>query len=96
MKVPIEEIRIREGRRRPDTDHVKELADSIRELGLLNPVTIDRENFLIAGIHRLEAAKTLGWIEVECTMSSLEGLWAELAEIDENFVRNDLSAVEYG
>ena len=29
-------------------------------------------------------------------MSSLEGLQAELAEIDENFVRTDLSAIEYG
>ena len=29
-------------------------------------------------------------------MSSLEGLQPELAEIDENFVRTDLSAIEYG
>ena len=33
---------------------------------------------------------------MECTVSSLEGLQAELAEIDENFVRSGLSAVEYG
>lgn len=96
MQVPIEEIKRKDGRRKLDTDHVKELADSIQELGLLNPITIDREYFLIAGLHRLEAAKMLGWIEVECSISSLEGLQAELAEIDENFVRNDLSAVEYG
>ena len=51
---------------------------------------------MIAGLHRLEAAKLLGWTEIECTVSSLEGLQAELAEIDENFVRNDLSPVEYG
>jgi len=75
---------------------VKELADSIRELGLLNPVTVDRENNLIAGLHRLEAVRVLGWNEVECTVSSLEGLQAELAEIDENFVRSGLSAIEYG
>ena len=48
------------GRRNLDMGHVKELADSIRELGLLNPLTIDKENFLIAGLHRLEAVKTLG------------------------------------
>ena len=96
MQVPIEKIKIKEGRRRLDTDHVRELADSIRELGLLNPVTIDSENTLIAGMHRLEAARQLGWSDVECTVSSLGGLQAELAEIDENFVRNDLSAVEYG
>lgn len=96
MKVSIDEIRIKEGRRSLDADHVRELADSIRELGLLNPITIDSENTLIAGLHRLEAARRLGWKEVECSVSSLDGLQAELAEIDENFVRSGLSAVEYG
>ncbi len=96
MQVPIKEIRVKEGRRRLDMGHVKELADSIRELGLLNPVTIDKEKNLIAGLHRLEAVKQLGRSEVECTLSSLDGLQAELAEIDENFVRSGLSAVEYG
>jgi len=62
---------------------------------LLNPITIDREHTLIAGLHRLEAAKLLGWAEIECNVSSLEGLLAELAEVDENVVRKGLSAVEY-
>lgn len=96
MKVPIGEIRIKEGRRSLDAAHVGELADSIRELGLLNPVTIDKDNHLIAGLHRLEAAKALGWTEIDCTVSSLGGLQAELAEIDENIVRSDISALEYG
>ena len=96
MQVPIGKIQIKEGRRSLDAGHVKELADSIRELGLLNPLTIDRDYVLIAGLHRLEAVKALGWEDVECTVSSLEGLAAELAEIDENFIRSDLSPVEYG
>ena len=50
---------------------------------------------MIAGLHRLEAAKLLDWTEIECTISSLEGLLAELAEVDENVVRKGLSAVEY-
>ena len=41
MRVLIKEIRIREGRRRLDDSNVKELAESIQELGLLNPITID-------------------------------------------------------
>lgn len=96
MKISIDEIRIKEGRRSLDTDHVRELADSIHELGLLNPITIDSENTLIAGLHRLEAARRLGWKEVECSVSSLDGLQAELAEIDENIIRSGLSPVEYG
>lgn len=96
MQIPIEQIRIKEGRRSLDSGYVKELAASIREMGLLNPITIDRENVLIAGLHRMEAAKMLGWTEIPCTVSSLEGLAAELAEIDENIVRSDISALEYG
>ena len=61
----------------------------------MNPITVDQEYTLIAGLHRLEAAKLLGWTEIECTVSSLEGLMAELAEIDENVIRKGLSTVEY-
>ena len=96
MQIPIDEIKVKNGRRELNIDHAHELADSIRELGLLNPITIDQDHDLIAGLHRLEAVKLLGWSEVECTVSSLAGLQAELAEIDENFVRNGFSTLEYG
>ena len=96
MKLPIGEIQIKEGRREVNVEHVVELSESIQELGLLNPLTVDKDYTLIAGLHRLEAVKRLGWLEVEVTVSSLEGLKAELAEIDENIIRSDLSALEYG
>ena len=95
MLVPISEIKVNAGRREVDPEGVQELVDSISKVGLLNPITIDREHTLIAGLHRLEAAKLLGWTEIECNVSSLEGLLAELAEVDENVVRKGLSAVEY-
>lgn len=96
MLVQISEIKINPGRREASPEDVQELAKSIAEVGLLNPITIDREHTLIAGLHRLEAAKLLGWTEIESTVSSLEGLQAELAEIDENFVRSDLSTLDHG
>ena len=96
MRIPISEITVNPGRRELDLDDVKELADSIRELGLLHPIIVDKKHTLIAGLHRLEAVKLLEWTEIECTVSSLEGLKAELAEIDENVVRSDLSTVEFG
>lgn len=96
MRIQISEIKINPGRREASPERVAELAKSIAEVGLINPITLDRANTLIAGLHRLEAAKLLGWAEVDCTVSSLGGLQAELAEIDENFVRTDLSAIEYG
>ena len=96
MQAGIDKIHVKEGRRKLNREYVGRLAESIRELGLLNPLTVDAGYNLIAGLHRLEAVKSLGWETVECTVRSLEGLRAEMAEIDENIVRNDLSAVEYG
>ena len=96
MKILISDISVNPGRREARLDHIKELAQSIANVGLINPITVDKAHSLIAGLPRLEAVKALGWTDVECTVSSLEGLAAELAEIDENFVRNDLSPVEYG
>lgn len=96
MRIQINMIKVKPGRRAAVRENIEELSKSILEVGLLNPVTVDRDNTLIAGLHRLEAVKLLGWTEIECTVSSLEGLQAELAELDENFVRSDLSTVEYG
>ena len=96
MKIAISEIKINSGRREASLSGINELAQSISEVGLLNPITVDPSNTLIAGLHRLEAAKRLGWTEIECTVCGLEGLQAELAEIDENVVRTALSTIEYG
>ena len=95
MQIPIFQINVNAGRREADPEAVQRLADSISKVGLLNPITVDQEYTLIAGLHRLEAVKRLGWTEIKCTVSNLEGLQAELAEIDENFVRKDLSDNEF-
>ena len=96
MLISIDEIKVNPRHRKVESRHVRELADSITGIGLLNPITVDRQNFLIAGLHRLEAIKSLGWEQVECTVCDLDGLEAELAEIDENYVRFNLSTLEYG
>jgi len=89
-------IIIKNSRRPIDENIVIELADSIRETGLLNPIIINKDNVLIAGAHRLEACRKLGWEEVDCNVVDLDGLKAELAEIDENLVRNELHYLERG
>ena len=91
MLVPISKITVNPGRREALPGDVKELADSIAEVGLINPIMVDQSHTLIAGLHRLEAMKLLGRTEIECTVSDLDGLQVALAEIDENFVRKDLS-----
>ena len=94
MKMAIDEIIVRPGRRKAGVYAVRELAESMKALGLLNPVTVSANRVLIAGLHRLEAAKSLGWTEIECNVSDLDETRAELAEIDENYVRCNLSAME--
>ena len=96
MLVKISDIKIKPGRRDAKPKAVTEMARSIQAVGLLNPIIVTGDNTLIAGLHRLEAAKLLGWTEIECTVSSMDGLQAELAEIDENFVRANLSHRELG
>ena len=94
MRIPISEIKINPGRREADPTHIDELSKSIADVGLLNPITVDSSHTLIAGLHRLEAAKLLDWAEIECTVCSIDSIRAELAEIDENVIRRSLTNTE--
>ena len=94
MRIPISEIKINPGRRATDPAYVDKLAKSIADVGLLNPVTVNEEHMLIAGLHRLEAAKLLGWREIDCLVREMDSTRAELAEIDENVIRRSLSDME--
>ncbi len=94
MRIPISEIKIHPGRRAADPTHVDKLAKSVADVGLLNPVTISEDYALIAGLHRLEAAKLLGWTEIDCAVRGMDSTRTELAEIDENVIRRALSDME--
>ena len=94
MRININEIKINTDRREASPYAIRKLADSIAEIGLMNPITVDADHNLIAGLHRLEAAKLLEWTEIECTVNDLDSLHAELAEIDENYVRVNLTPLE--
>lgn len=61
MKRKLSEITVPEGRRRT-IDHCKArgIAESIKLIGLINPISIDRNGTLIAGVHWFEAYKFLG------------------------------------
>ena len=96
MRIKISEIKIKPGRRETTPRYVEELTKSITAIGLINPITIDQDKTLVAGLHRLEAAKLLGWTEIECNTVNMDNLQTELAEIDENIVRIGLSHRELG
>ena len=94
MQIAIEEIAIGARKRKPVEEKIRALAESIQEVGLINPVTVTEEHALVAGWHRLEACKLLGWKTITCEVKLLDALDAELLEIDENLIRNDLNALE--
>lgn len=93
--VPIHKIRIGRNRRPLKGDKVNELKESIKTNGLLNPITVDQQLNLIAGLHRLTACKLLGLETVECHIVNYENSdQSRLAEIDENLIRNELQPLE--
>jgi N6-adenosine-specific RNA methylase IME4 len=92
MIIPISKIKIG-SRLRKDLGDIKSLADSIQEVGLLHPIVIDSQYNLVAGLRRLEAAKKLGWKEIDCSMIDLDG-YGKYAEIHENTHRKDFTASE--
>lgn len=78
-------------------DVVADLAKSIAEVGLLNPISVTPGGELVAGRHRLEACRSLGWADVPSTVVAVDDAnKLRLAEIDENLVRADLTELERG
>jgi site-specific DNA-methyltransferase (adenine-specific) len=97
MQIPINLIKVESRLRSVDSKKVDELLQSIQEIGLLNPITITKDNVLVAGAHRLEAMKRLGKDNIECNvLESVDKLRIELAEIDENLIRIELTIIERG
>lgn len=54
-KINIKKVKVSNRLRETNKEAVKELAQSIYEIGLLHPITIDVKNNLVAGAHRLAA-----------------------------------------
>ena len=50
---------------------IEDLAASISEVGLLEPITIDRRYRVVSGHRRLTAIKTLGWTSVDCELITI-------------------------
>jgi ParB-like chromosome segregation protein Spo0J len=95
VQIEPDKITVEEG----NVHGVEELAGSIGQIGLLNPVTVrpdgDTGNFrLVAGRRRLAACKSLGWPTIPCNVRKLEDLTAELVAIDENLIRKTLTVLE--
>ncbi|KAM3100282.1 ParB N-terminal domain-containing protein [Phormidesmis sp. 146-35] len=93
--IAIDKVTIGQNRRALKDQKVSELMQSIQTNGLLNPITLDQNLTLIAGLHRLTACRLLGFTEIECNVVNYtDHDRTRLAEIDENLIRNELEALE--
>ena len=97
------QIIVKQERTRPlDHKWVEELARSIEQTGMLQPITVSKDfngNYtIVSGLHRYKAIELLHKRGVErtlwCKVTLVEGLATKLIEMDENLVRNDLSSSE--
>jgi len=99
-QIAIEQIAIGERLRGPDPAQIELLADSISRIGLWQPVIVmpatggDRPYQLICGLQRVEAMRQLGHDTISAVIQQADEARARLAEIDENFTRRDLVALD--
>lgn len=74
-----------------------ELADSIRQHGILQPLSVRRVGAgyeLIAGERRLRAAEAVGLTEIPCIVMTMDDRESGMAAMVENLQRQDLDFVE--
>jgi len=85
------------------TAQVDMLAASIKDVGLIQPITVTQcvavagvaeQGFqIVAGHHRVAACRALGWMEIDAlVIEDASHLQSELIEIDENLCRAELTA----
>ncbi|MBO6167778.1 MAG: ParB/RepB/Spo0J family partition protein [Kiritimatiellae bacterium] len=79
-------------------DELKELADSIRNNGLVQPPTVRKNKEgryeLIAGERRLRAALIAGWSKIKVNLIEADDLTAAAMTATENLQREDLNPIE--
>lgn len=104
LRVSPESIEIGERHRSLSEDACARLMASMKEIGLKQPISIrivdlmmidgqevEGVPVLVAGRHRLEAARRLGWSHIDCFEVDDDPVSAELWEIAENLHRCDLT-----
>lgn len=105
QELPITHVFPRPDARKTDEATVRGLMKSIADVGIINPIRvrparravngIDTDAYEVtAGYHRLKAARRLELATVPCILISDDDLHAELAMIDENLMRAELSPAE--
>lgn len=107
--IPVDDVCVLGPRRAINDEAVTQLAESIERIGLQTPITVrilekvphpetgevvEPTHVVVAGRHRLEAYRRLGWPNIPAIVRDCSQLEAELWEIEENLTRAELSAEE--
>lgn len=105
MLIAIDMIEIGTRVRGADPEQVAAIAASVAEVGLLSPITVYERQVvragiaeagwgIVAGLHRLEACRSLGLVDIEANVVSLGELDRQIAECDENLCGTKLSPAQ--
>ena len=100
LEIPIHEIDFNpnQPRKKFNIELISELAVSIKELGLIQPITVRKINSnkyeIIAGERRFRAAKTIGLNHIPCYIKSADDKQSVEMALVENIQRSDLDPIE--
>ena len=97
--IPLKQILqpVQPTRARQNADAEAELQDSMRTVGLLNPITVIEEKGryrIMAGCRRYAAAASLGWKTIRATVFTQASTERELIQLHENLIREEVAPTD--
>lgn len=90
-------IKVSDWQPRKDDEPNEQLIESIRQEGLLNPITVNQngDSFeVMAGVRRLKALDQLKNGNVPCNIKTVDSIKAKIISLQENNVRQNLDELE--
>lgn len=96
-KIDIDLIEARSDQPRKNFENIEELAESIKEYGLLNPIVLSKNNDkyqIIAGERRYRASVLAGLKKIDAIVRDFDQKEIDILSLVENIQREDLSALE--
>ena len=94
VETPLSDVVVKFRLRNPSESKVREISESICQVGLISSIVISPDNILLAGYHRYLAYQKLGLDSIPSIVKDVDESVSELVEIDENLKRNELNHIE--
>lgn len=97
--IPLDKIKARDNQPRKsfDDDSLNDLASSIKEYGLLNPIVVTKKSDhyeILAGERRYRASQLAGLESIDAIIKEFEQKDVDVLSLVENIQREDLKALE--